>query len=78
MSSPSRFAGQKPMTPEARHPFLGDELIQQGARILVDPACGFADDVVFEDRGVAADQIPGGEERRPIDVGHEFGRVSSS
>src|SRR6185503_10961496 len=31
--------------------------------------------VVFEDTGILTDQLPGLEERRPVDIGHEFAQI---
>ena len=51
---------------------LGHDAIQQLAGILVEPAGLGADHGVIEDRRKLPLQLPGLEERRPIDVGNEL------
>ena len=44
---------------------LGNDLIKEAARIVVELACSFADLGVVENRGEGAVQVPGLEERLP-------------
>ena len=54
-------------------PALGDDLAQHRLRIGEQAARRFADHLVVEDRGIFAVELPGGEERRPVDEVDELG-----
>ena len=56
-------------------PFLGDELLQHGFRVVEEMARGLAIFVVVEDAGIRALQLPGLEERRPVDIAGKLGEV---
>ena len=73
MSSTSALAGQNPTTPLARSRDRRDDPVQQPARVVVQVACRRADLGVVEDRRVGAAQLPGREERRPVDALDELG-----
>ncbi len=65
--------------PEADHgrraePFLVDDLLQHRLRVLEERARRLADLGVVEDRRIFAGQLPGLEERRPVDIGDELGK----
>ncbi len=68
MSSPSAFAGQKPIAARAVNHFSLTMQVEHLARIVIERARGLADLGVVEDRGEAPGQLPGLEERRPVDV----------
>src|SRR5699024_11720290 len=55
-------------------PLLRDDLVEHLARVGIERARDLADLGVVEDRREAAGQLPGLEERRPVDV--EIGRAS--
>ena len=64
--------------PEAHHgagaePALLDDAAEHRAGVLVEARRGGADLGVVEDRGKFSGQLPGGEERRPIDELDQFG-----
>ena len=64
--------------PEADHrgraePVLRDDLVEHRVRILVERTRRFAELLVVEDRGELAGQLPGLEERRPVDVVDQLG-----
>ena len=66
--------------PEADHgvggqPFLGDQLLQHGLRVVEERPRGLAIFVVLEDAGIGALQLPGMEERRPVDIAGELGEI---
>ena len=75
MSSPTAFAGQKPTTALGRNQFFVDDLREHGLGVVVELAGGRALLLVLEDRGIAALELPGLEERRPVDVAGELGEV---
>ena len=56
-------------------PFFRDELLQHGLRVLEQMARGLAIFVVLQDARVLALQLPGLEERRPVDIAGELGEV---
>ena len=65
--------------PEADHrlrvePALGHDLRQHLLRILVELTRRLALRLVLEDGRKATLHVPGLEERRPVDIGHEIGR----
>ncbi len=75
MSSPTALAGQKPITALAVSHLLLDQPLQHGLRV-VEQLLGFGTDhVVLEDAGILALQLPGLEEGRPVDVGHQLGQL---
>ncbi len=74
MSSTSALAGQNPTTPLRAQPRLRDDPVQQTARIVVQVARRRADLGIVEDRGVRAAQLPGREERRPVDPLDKLGK----
>ena len=57
-----------------RHPFLGDHALQQRLRVCEQLLGLRANLVVIEDRRITPGQLPGLEERRPIDVRNEPAR----
>src|SRR3546814_12251857 len=48
-------------------PFLGDELVEHRLGVLEQATRAFAHDLVVEDRGIGAGQLPGAEEGGPVD-----------
>ena len=73
MSSPSLFAGQKPITARGAEPALRDDPLEHLLRVGEQAARRLADFGVVEDRRKFAGELPGGEERRPVDVVDELG-----
>ena len=67
-SSGVALAGQNPTTADAREQPLVDDPREQRARVGVQLAGRGPDLGVGEDRRVGAAQLPGGEERRPVDA----------
>ena len=66
--------------PKADHgagcePFLIDDLLQHRVGVGFQRAGRLADHVVFENAGVGSRQIPGAEERRPVDALDQFGQI---
>ena len=66
--------------PEADHriggqPLLGHHALEHGLRVVEQLPRFRADDVVVEDARIFALQLPGLEEGRPVDVGHELGQL---
>ena len=57
--------------------FVHDSL-QHLLRILKQLPRGFALSGILEQRGIAALQLPGLEEGRPVDIGHEFRNIISA
>ena len=55
-----------------REPALGHDLVEHGARVLVERARHRAEFRVVENGGKFAVQFPGREERRPVDVIDQF------
>ena len=67
------LAGQKPTTAFARSRPLADDPLEQRERVAVEVARRGAETRVVEDRRVGAAQLPGREERRPVDERDELG-----
>ena len=62
-----------PARPEADHalggqPLLAHDVLQHLARVGVELFSAFAHHLVLEDGGIIAGQLPGAEERRPVDA----------
>ncbi len=79
MSSPTLFAGNRPITPRALihglGVLLGDDAGEHHLGVGLQLAGGLADDLVVEDLRVTAGQIPGLEEGAPVDEIHQLGEV---
>ncbi len=73
MSSPSALAGQKPATARASNQRSSDDSRQHRLRVVEQRARRGAEFVVVENRRILSGQLPGREERRPVDIGHELG-----
>ena len=71
MSSPMLFAGQKPTTPDAVTHFSATMRFKKCLRVVEQLLRFRADLVVGQDLRIAPGELPGLEERRPIDIGHE-------
>ena len=66
--------------PEADHalggePLLADDPLQHGLGVGEQVRRRLAHNVVGQDLRIAADQLPAGEERRPVDVSRQVGQV---
>ena len=55
-----------------RDPALGDDLIEHRIGVVEQAPGAFADDLVVQDRGINAGQLPGAEEGSPVDRGLEI------
>src|SRR5205823_14208057 len=55
------------------NPTLGDDLIEHGVGVREQAARALADDWIIEDLRIIAGQLPGTEERRPVDRGLQVG-----
>ncbi len=55
-------------------PLFLDQLLQHRAGVAIQLAGLGADDLVGKDRGIPAGQLPGVEERRPVDEADQFGQ----
>ena len=73
MSSPCACRRPEAERRARREPALGDDLVQHGARIVEERARHLPEFGVVENGGIFALQLPGREERRPVDVVDQFG-----
>ena len=73
MSSPTALAGQKPTTALARNQFSRDDAVEHRLRVVEQLRAAGAVLCVVEDRGKLALQLPGLEERRPVDIATQLG-----
>jgi len=69
-----------PGAPEAGHalcgqPFFLDDRVEHRLGIAEQVAGAFADDLVGQDRGIIAGQLPGTEKRRPVDIVAQVGQI---
>jgi len=56
-------------------PLLGDDLVEHGLAVGKDVARGLAHHRVVQDGGEAAGEVPGLEERAPVDVVHQLAEL---
>ncbi len=64
--------GSSPITRARPQPALGDHLLQHAPRIGVEVARRLTDDRVGQDVRKLAGELPGVEERHPVDVAHQL------
>ncbi len=69
---PREAAGQKPYTPRAVSSLFDDDLVEQSPGVVEQLAGARRRRGVVEDLGILALQLPGQEERRPVDVRDQF------